>query len=107
MNWEAEAIVTRDSLKEAELTRGVDIANAVNEALAKFKGSDNFVALLKKDHDTRLYAGVEAIFYNIWVHYRDLDYVFLGGELTDLIEEWLEEESLNAPDVVPPFSPSP
>ena len=68
MNWEVEAIAARDSLKEAKLTRGVDIANAVDGASAKFKGSDNFVALLKKDHDTGLYARVEAIFYNIWVH---------------------------------------
>ena len=41
------------------------IANAVDEALAKFKNSDKFVALLKKDHDVDFDAGVEAIFYNI------------------------------------------
>ena len=38
-----------------------------------------------------------------------MDYAFLGGELNDLIGEWLEEERLNAPDVMPPsmhFGPS-
>ena len=44
---------------------------------------------------------MEAIFYNIWAHYWDLDYAFLRGELTDLIGEWLEEERLNAPNVMP------
>ena len=106
MSWEAEAITTKDSLKEAELSRGEDIANAVDEAMAKFKSSNEFVVLLKKDHDTRFDAGVEAIFYNILAHYRDLDYAFLGGELTDLIGEWIEEERLNAPDVAPSSVPS-
>ena len=78
MRWEAEAITSKDFLKEAEFTRGLDIANAVDEALAKFKNSDEFAALLKKDHNVRFDAGVEAIFYNIWAHYRDLDYAFLG-----------------------------
>ena len=98
-------IATMDSFKEVELTRGVDIVNVVDKALAKFKGLYEFVALLKKDHDTGFDIGVETIFYNIWAHYRDLDYMFLGGELTYLIREWLEEERLNAPDVVPPFAP--
>ena len=66
----------------------------------------NFAALLKKDHNTRFDAKVEAIFYNIWDHYRDLDYAFLGGKRTDLIGEWIEEERLNAPNVMPPSMPS-
>ena len=86
----------------------MNISNAVDEALAKFKNSVEFVALLKKDHDARYDAEVEAIFYNIWAHYRDLDYAFLGGELTNLIGEWLEEEKLNAPNVTPsPTTPGP
>ena len=36
MNWEAEAIVAKDSLKEVKLSRGENVANAVGEALAKF-----------------------------------------------------------------------
>ena len=56
----------------------MDIANTVDEALAKFKNSDEFAALLKKDHNVRFDAGVEAIFDNIWAHYRKLDYTFLG-----------------------------
>ena len=66
---------------------------------------DEFVALPKIDHDIGFDAGVEAIFYNIWVHYRDLDYTFLGGKLTNLIREGLEEERLNAPNVTPPSVP--
>ena len=50
-------IATKDFLKEAELTRGLDISNAINEALVKFKNSNEFVALLKKDHDTRCTIG--------------------------------------------------
>ena len=65
MNWEAEAIAAKDFLKEAELTRGLDIANTIDEALTKFKSSNEFVALLKKDHDARFGTRVEAIFYNI------------------------------------------
>ena len=52
---------------------------------------------------------METIFYNIWAHYRDLDYAFLGGELTDLIGKWLEEERLNAPNAMlssAPLGPS-
>ena len=30
MNWEAEAIASKDFLKEAELMRGLDIANVVD-----------------------------------------------------------------------------
>ena len=109
MNWEAEAIAARDSLMEVKLTRGVDITNAVDKTLAKFKSSNEFATLLKKDHKTRFDTRVEAIFYNICTHYRDLDYAFLRGELIDLIGEWLEEERLNGPDVAlpsAPFSPS-
>ena len=97
MNWEVEAITAKDFLKEVEFYEGMDITNAVDEALGKFKNSDEFVALLKKDHDIGFDAWVEAIFYNIWTHYWDLDYSFLGGKLTDLIREWLEEKRLNTP----------
>ena len=62
MNWEVEVIVAKDSLKEAELMRGLDIANAVDEALTKFKSLGEFTALLKKDHDVGFDTGVEAIF---------------------------------------------
>ena len=44
-------IAAKDFLKEAESMKGLDIANTVDEALAKFKNSDEFAALLKKDHD--------------------------------------------------------
>ena len=99
-------ITTRDALNEAELSRSKDIANAVDEALAKFKSSEEFSTLLKKDHDSRFDTGVEVIVYNIWTHYRDLDYAFLGSELIDVIKKWQEDERLNAPDVAPPLVPS-
>ena len=79
MHWEVEAIATKDFLKEAEFIRGLDITNAVDEALVKFKNSDEFTTLLKKDHEVGFDTGVEVIFYNIWAHYQDLDYAFLGG----------------------------
>ena len=65
MNWEVQVIAARDSLKEPELSKDADIANAVDEALAKFKSSDKFATLLKKGHDIVLNARVKAIFYNI------------------------------------------
>ena len=101
MHWEAEAIAAKDFLKEVKFTRVLDIANEVDEALAKCKNSDDFAVLLKKDHDTGFDTGVEAIFYNILGHYQGLDYASLGGEMTDIIGEWLEEERLNAPNVMP------
>ena len=39
------------------------------------------------------------------MHYRDLDYAFLGGKLIDIIGEWLEEERLNAPNAILPSIP--
>ena len=96
MSWEVEATPARDSLKVAELSRSKDIANVVDETLAKFKSSEEFTALLKKDHDTGFDAEVEAIFYKIWTHYQDMGYAFSGGELIDLIREWIEEERLNS-----------
>ena len=80
MRWEAEAITTKDFLKEAEFTRGLDMAKAVEKALAKLKNSDEFTTLLKKDHEAGFDVGVEAIFYNIWAHYQDLDYASLGAK---------------------------
>ena len=68
MNWEVEAIVAKDFLKEVELTRGLDMANAVDEVLVKFKNSDEFIALLKKNHDIGFDTRVETIFYNSWAH---------------------------------------
>ena len=37
----------------------MDIANVVNEALAKFKNSDEFATILKKDHDAGFDTRVE------------------------------------------------
>ena len=73
--------------------------------MVKFKNSDEFTALLKKDHDIGFHAGVKAIFYNIYAHYWDLDYAFLEGKLTNLIGEWLENEKLNATNTMPPSAP--
>ena len=66
---EKEDLVRQVMNWEVEFTRGLDIAKAVDKALAKFKNSNEFIALLKKDHDTKFDVRVEAIFYNIWAHY--------------------------------------
>ena len=105
MHWVTVALAAKDLLNEMEFTKGLDIANAVDEALAKFKNSSEFTALLKKNHYASFDAGVEAIFYNIWAHYWDLDYTFLGDEMTGLIREWLEEARLNVPEVMPSSIP--
>ena len=57
MSWEAEAIAAKDFLKKAKFMRDLDIAIVVDEALDKFKNSDEFVALLKKDYDARFDIG--------------------------------------------------
>ena len=40
----------KESLKEAEFMRDVEVANAVAEAIVKFKKSEEFIALVKKDY---------------------------------------------------------
>ena len=105
MSWEVEVITVKESLKEAGISMSKDVANAVDDTFAKFKGSKEFATLFKKDHDTRFDIRVDAIFYNIWMHYQGLDYAFFGSKLTDLIGEWLEEKRLTAPEVTPPFVP--
>ena len=69
--------------------RDVEVASVVAEAVVKFKESEEFITLLKKDYHNDYDVGVVKIFYNVWAKYRDLDYTFLGGELTSLIGEWL------------------
>ena len=70
-NFEAKAWVAEEYLKEAELARDDEIARAAEEAMVKFKHSEEFVALLKKEHDAGYDVGydvsVEEIFFNIWL----------------------------------------
>ena len=66
-------MAAKDFLKEADFSRGLNTTNAVDEGLAKIENFDEFTALLKKDHDVGFDARVEAIFYNIWANYWDLD----------------------------------
>ena len=40
----------RELLKEAEFMRDVEVASAVAEAIVKFKESEEFTALFKKDY---------------------------------------------------------
>ena len=49
-------------MKEAEFTKGLAIANATDEAVAKFKGSEQFTNLLKKEYEAGHVVGVEDIF---------------------------------------------
>ena len=89
--------------------RDIEVTSVVADVVVKFKESEEFTTLLKKDYHNGYNVGVVAIFYNIWVKYRDLNYTFLGGELTNLIGEWLEAENLNSPNPAPsspPPSPS-
>ena len=86
--------------------RDVEVASTVVKVVVKFKKSEEFTALPKTDYHNGYDVEVMEIFYNIWVNYRDLDYSFLGSELTNLIGEWLEVEKLNAPNPVP-LSPPP
>ena len=102
---EAKALSAKESLKETEFMRDVEVASAIVEAIVKFKESKEFIALLKKEYHNGYDVGVVEIFYNIWAKYRDLDYTFLGGEFTNLIGEWLETEKLNALDLAPSSPP--
>ena len=47
---EAEALSARELLKEIELMRDVEVASAIAEAIVKFKESEEFTTLLKKDY---------------------------------------------------------
>ena len=47
---EAEALSARELLKEIELMRDVEVASVIAEAIVKFKESEEFTALLKKDY---------------------------------------------------------
>ena len=79
--------------------RDVEVASTVVEAIDKFKELEEFTTLLKKDYHNSYDV------YSIWAKYRDLDYMFLVGELTNLIGEWLEADELNAFDPTPSFPP--
>ena len=95
----------KELLKEAEFMRDVELASTVAKAIIKFKGSEEFTALLKKDYHNGYDVGVVEIFYNIWAKYWDLDYTFLEGELTNLIGEWLEAGKLIASNPAPSSPP--
>ena len=95
----------KESLKEAKFMRDIEVASAVTEAVVKFKESEEFIALLKKDYHNGYDVRVVEIFYNIWAKYPNLDDTFLGGEFTNLIGEWLEAKKLNAPDPIPSSLP--
>ena len=62
---EAETLSANESLKEAEFMRDVKVASVVAETVVKFKESEEFTALLKKDYHNDYDIGVVEIFYNI------------------------------------------
>ena len=62
---EVEALSARELLKEAECMRDVEVASVVAKAVVKFKESEGFTALLKKDYHNGYDVGVMEIFYNI------------------------------------------
>ena len=102
---EAVALSARELLKEAKFMRDIEVASMVAKVAIKFKESKELTALLKKDYHNGYDVGVMEIFYNIWAKNQDLDYSFLGGELTNLICERLKEEKLNAPNPMPSSLP--
>ena len=85
--------------------------------MGRFKRFEEFVALLKAEHDVGYTAGnvagydlgydvgVEEIFFNIWVKCWNIYYKFLEGELLKLMEEWLEEEKQGTLNTEPLPSP--
>ena len=85
--------------------RDVKVAIMIVEVVVKFKESEEFTTRLKKEYHNGYDVRVVEICYNIWVKYRDFDYSFLEGELTNLIGEWLEAEKLNALDPTPSSPP--
>ena len=68
----------KESLKEAEFMRDAMVASAVAEVVVKFKESEEFNALFKKDYHNVYDVRMVEIFYNIWAKYWDLNYTFLG-----------------------------
>ena len=106
---ESRARAAEEQLKEVEFERDAKIEKAANEAIAKFKQSEEFAALLEVERDAGRDAGydegIEEIFFNIWVKCQNVDYRFLGGKLLKLIEGWFEEERLGTLDTAPPPSP--
>ena len=62
---EVEALSTRESLKDAEFMKDVEVASVVAEAIVKFKESEGFTVLLKKDYHNGYDVQVMKIFYNI------------------------------------------
>ena len=62
---EAEVLSARELLKEVEFMRDVEVARAVAEAVVKFKESEEFTTLLKKDYHNDYNVKVMEIFYNI------------------------------------------
>ena len=105
INFEAKAWAAQEYLKEVELGRNEDIKRAVEEAVVKFKYFEEFIALLKKEHDVGYdvgyHVGIEEISFNIWGKCRDFDYRFLGRELVKLMDWWLEEEKFGTLNTAP------
>ena len=71
--FEAKAWAAEERLKEVEFARDVDVGEAGEEAMAKFRRSEEFFVFLKAEHDvgyatgydTGYDTGVEEIFFNI------------------------------------------
>ena len=56
---------TKESLKDAEFMRDVEVTSTVAEALVKFEESKEFTALFKNDYHNNYDVEVVEIFYNI------------------------------------------
>ena len=49
--FEARAWAAKEYLKEAKVAKDAEITRAVKEAMVRFKQSEEFTALLKKEHE--------------------------------------------------------
>ena len=85
-----ERLAHEEFAKDAYIGEVVELA--VEQAMAKFKQSDEFATFLTIERDAGYDLGVKEIFFNIWSKCRNVDYRFLGAAFVNIMEEWIEEE---------------
>ena len=87
---EMRAQATEELLAQEEFARVVYVREAVEQAMEKFKQSDEHAAILAVERNAGYKLGFKEIFFNIWRKHRIVDYIFLGVELVNLMEGWIE-----------------
>ena len=102
---EARARAAEERATQEEFIKDASIQEVVEWAVYNFKQSEEFVAIMTTQYDAGYDMRVEDIFFNIWRKRRDVDYRLLGGELTNLMARWIDEEREGILDTRPPPSP--